>query len=120
MNRGLPNTEVLDFLQAKENKKYDIITNPPYYMALEFVQHSLDISPEGTKIAMLLRLTFLEGQKRGIFFKKYPPKTVYVFSSRVICAKNGDFDKIKSSAIAYAWFIWERGVIQEPIIKWIQ
>lgn len=86
--------------------------------AKEFVEKALEISMDSTKIAMFLKLTFLEGKARKILFKKYPPKTVYVFSSRVKCAKNGDFASIGSSAVAYAWFIWEKGFKGEPIIKW--
>lgn len=97
----------------------DIVTNPPYKQALEFVSHSLDVVDENSKVAMLLKIQFLEGQERYKFFKKSPPKTVYVFSKRILCAKNGDFTKIKSSAICYAWFIWEKGHKNDPIIRWI-
>ena len=32
---------------------------------------------------------------------------------------NGDFDKYsKSNAVTYAWFIWEKGNTNPPIIKW--
>ena len=119
INRGFPNTEVLDFFTAKETDGMDIITNPPYNIALEFIQHALDISEKGAKIAMLLKLTFLESQKRKAFFEKYPPVKLYVFSSRIVCAKNGDFKARYSSAIAYAWYIWEKGIRQDPVIKWI-
>ena len=71
------------------------------------------------KVAMFLKLTFLEGQSRRSLFEKYPPKKVYVFSKRVICAKNGDFDSISSSAVAYAWFIWEKGFQGKPQIDWL-
>ena len=53
------------------------------------------------------------------FFKINPPKTVYVSSSRLICALNGDFERFKSSAVAYAWFVWVKGYSGEPVIKWI-
>ena len=110
----------IDFL--KEEKPIipmDIITNPPYKYAKEFIEHALNISSDGTKIAMLLKLTFLEGQARRKLFKKYPPKTIYVFSGRVKCAKNADFDGMGSSAVCYAWFVWEKGFRGNPIIKWI-
>ena len=68
---------------------------------------------------MLFRLAFLEGQARYKLFNKYPPKRVYVFSKRLNCAKNGDFNKYKSSAIAFAWFIWEKGYIGDTKLKWI-
>lgn len=52
----------VDFLKATENPYGAIITNPPYKIALKFIEKALDISDEGTKIAMFLKLTFLEGK----------------------------------------------------------
>jgi hypothetical protein len=56
---------------------------------------------------------------RKELFKKHPPKIVYVSSSRLSCAKNGEFEKYPSSAVAYAWFVWIKGFKGDPIIKWI-
>lgn len=68
---------------------------------------------------MFLKLTFLEGKTRRVLFDKKQLKTVYVFSGRVKCAKNGKFDEIGSSAAAYAWFEFQKGYNDQPIIKWI-
>ena len=97
----------------------DIITNPPYKYASEFVEKALNTVSDGHKVAMFLKLLFLEGKARKELFKKYPPKTVYVMSSRMRCAKDGDFDKYRSSAVAYAWYVWEKGYTGNPTIKWI-
>ena len=113
-----PSTEQLDFLKCDERWAGDIITNPPYKNAAEFVEKSMEVVQEGAKIAMFLKLLFLEGQKRKQLFQKYPPKVVYVSSSRIQCAKNGDFEKYNHSAIAYAWFIWEKGYKGETVVKW--
>ena len=54
-------------------------------------------------------------------FEKYPPKTIYVSSSRLLCAKNALFEEMIAgggSAVAYAWYIWEKGYNGETIIKW--
>ena len=96
----------------------DIITNPPYKLAEAFLLKSLDIIPEGNKVVLFLRLLFLEGQKRGEIFKKYPPKYVYVSRSRLLCSKNGIFDKKEPSAMAYAWYVFQKGNTSEPIIRW--
>lgn len=123
IDRGYEGTEILDFLKAeKQPLPYDIITNPPYKYAKEFIKHALDISMDGTKIAMFLKLTFLEGKARKKFFEEHPPKTVYVASGRLLCAKNAKFDemiKAGGSAAAYAWFVWEKGNKNPPTIKWI-
>lgn len=120
-DRGYVGTQIIDFLKYSNCDRFprDIITNPPYKYAKEFVEHALDISLNGVKVAMFLKLTFLEGKARKKLFKKYPPKAVYVFSSRVKCAKNGDFDSVGSSAVAYAWFVWQKGYNGETVIKWI-
>jgi len=96
----------------------DIITNPPYKYAREFVEHAIDIIPKKSKVAMFLKLSFLESIKRKKMFQKYPPKKVYVSSSRIVCAKNGDFKTYNQSAIAYAWFVWEKGYKGRTVIEW--
>lgn len=110
----------IDFLKEKNYTSFDIITNPPYHIAQEFLETALNIVREGGKVAMLLRLSFLEGRKRRELFDKYPPKTVYVSSGRFGCAKGGDFTACKDSksAVAHAWFVWEKGYTGDTVIKW--
>ena len=112
--------EILDFIEGDTGSwEGDIITNPPYSFAQEFVEKALATISDGSKVAMFLKLTFLEGKKRKSLFAKHPPKRVYVFSHRVTCAKGGDFASTKSSAVAYAWFIWEKGYSMDTIVRWI-
>ena len=100
----------------------DIITNPPYKFAKEFIEKSLSIIPNGNKVAMFLKLQFMEGKSRKELFKYNPPKTIYVSSSRLLCAKNADFDGMIAgggSAVAYAWYIWEKGYTGKTVVEWI-
>ena len=97
----------------------DIVTNPPYKNSVKYVKHCLDIVDNGAKVAMLLKLTFLESKERLNFFKEYPPKYIYVYSSRRFCAKNGDFTNF-SNAICFCWFVWIKGFKCEPVIRWIK
>ena len=117
--RGFGEKQPLDFLTVNTIFNGDIITNPPYKFALEFVKKALDTVNAGYKVAMFLKLQFLEGKARKKFFLDNPPQKVYVSSSRLNCALNGDFTQNKSSAIAYAWFLWVKGLKHDPIIKWI-
>ncbi len=112
--------EVLDFLND-DIKEWngDIITNPPYKYATEFVEKALSIVQDGSKVAMFLKIQFLEGKRRKQLFEKYPPKVIYISSSRLNCAKNGDFAKYQSSAMCYCWYVWEKGYCGDTIIKWI-
>lgn len=126
VQRDFPLDDVQDFLNIETScykLDYDIVTNPPYKRSLEFVLKALDLIEQGRKVCMFLKLTFLEGKSRyKELFSKYPPKTVYVFSERIMCAKNGDFEGMKAgggSAVAYAWFVWEKGFTGDTIVKWI-
>lgn len=115
--------EVFDFL-SMENQEWngDIITNPPYKYAKEFVEKALQIIPNGNKVAMFLKVQFLEGKERKKLFLNYPPKYIYVSSSRILCAKNAEFERMKQgggSAVAYAWYVWEKGYKGNTILKWI-
>lgn len=115
--------EVFDFL-SMENQEWngDIITNPPYKYAKEFVEKALRIIPEGKKVAMFLKVQFLEGKERKKLFLNYPPKYIYVSSSRILCAKNAEFERMRQgggSAVAYAWYVWEKGYKGNTILKWI-
>jgi len=110
---------VIDFLSFKPNKiNGDIITNPPFSKATDFLLKSMEILEVGSKLALLLRIQFLEGVKRAEIFKKYPPKVVYVASRNMRCAKNGDFKNATGNASTYCWFIWEKGFSGNPTIKW--
>lgn len=111
--------EVADFL-SPDNTRWDgdIVTNPPYAFARQFVEKALSIVSDGRKIAMFLKLTFLEGKHRAELFKLCPPRRVWVSHSRLKCAKNGDFEHTDGSATAYAWFVWEKGFKGTPEIHW--
>ena len=111
----------INFLECTKSFDGDIITNPPYKLAKEFVEHALTLITSGHRVAMFLKLTFMESQDRRDLFRKYPPKVIYVSSSRLKCAKNGDFEKYGkglSTAVAYAWYIWEKGYTGSTTVKW--
>lgn len=111
----------IDFLSI-DNLKWngDIVTNPPYKYAKEFVEKALEIIPAGNKVAMFLKIQFMESKGRKHLFKSQPPKTIHVSSSRLLCAKNGDFDHLKKngSAVSYCWFVWEKGYSGDTKINW--
>ena len=108
----------VDYLTTKSYPG-DILTNPPYKYAQEFVEHSMEILDDNNYCIMLLKIQFLEGKKRRKLFDKYPPKYVYVNSERQTCYINGDMSKKMSSASCYCWFIWQKGFKGEPIIRWL-
>lgn len=121
VNRGYGISGV-DFLSI-DNMAWDgdIITNPPYIYAKEFIEKALQIIPNGKKVAMFLKVQFMEGKGRKPLFVNFPPKTIWVSSSRINCAKNGNFENLRisgGSAVAYAWYVWEKGYSGTTGLKW--
>jgi SAM-dependent methyltransferase len=107
-----------DFLDYGQDG-YDVVFgNPPYSLAEEFIRHSLDLVVPNGYVYFLLRLSFLEGIKRGKgFFQEYPPKIVYVCSRRPsFYMTNG---RNTTDTLAYAMFLWQKGWEDKPEIDWL-
>ncbi|WP_262336691.1 DNA methyltransferase family protein [Limosilactobacillus fermentum] len=113
--------EQYDFINGKPKKfDGDIVTNPPFKYASDFIIRSLDSIKDGHKACMFLKLQFLEGQTRKKeLFSRRELKHIFVYSKRITTAKNGDFDKYKSTALCNAWFVWEKGYDGLPSVDWI-
>jgi hypothetical protein len=96
----------------------NIVTNPPFKFAEEFIWKGLELISKGKKLCLFLRILFLEGKKRERLFSQCPPKIVYVSRSRIWTARNGRFNLMKGSMVGYSWFVWVKGFKGNPIIKW--
>lgn len=94
-NRGYAKQHlVLDFLKQEDKLfsfEHDILTNPPYKYATEFVLKALELLHEGCKCYMFLKLTFLEGKRRYIelFKDTPPPQRLCLFRARPLRQKRG-------------------------------
>jgi len=96
INRGV------DYLKLKNIVGLNIIlTNPPYSLALKFLEKSLG---EAKTVIYLLRLNFLGSQKRHKFWSLNPPTHLFVLSKRPSFTEDGNTDSTE-----YAWFAWDRG-----------
>lgn len=104
-----------DILQVDGNflSKYDvIITNPPFSIAQEILEHILDnVDLEETKVIMLLRLNFLGSQKRHEFWKKHLPDRIHVLSKRPSFTGQG------TDSQEYAWFVWDKNGVSKNHIN---
>ena len=61
--------EQLDFLSCTEPMPCsDIVTNPPFKCAKEFVEKALSLVDDGRYVCMFLKLIFLEGKSRRSLF----------------------------------------------------
>lgn len=100
-----------------------IVTNPPFKNANEFVQHALSLCP---KVMMLLRLAFIESDRRGPILDNGHLARVHVFRNRLPMMHRAgqgivEAEKRTSSAMAFAWFVWDRkhsGPIELRRISW--
>ena len=93
-----------DFLKDDtEYIEYDlIIGNPPYSLAQEFIDRSLELLAPGGRLIFLLRTNFLESKKRFEWWQDKLPKGLYVLSKRPSFTGKG------TDATSYSWFVWER------------
>ena len=106
----------IDFLEWTKPWTHSIVTNPPFKLAEEFVEKSMELGCD--KLIMFSKLAFLEGQKRSRLLESTHLKYAYVFRKRVQLTRNGLPYK-NGGMIPFAWYVWERGFMGEPIIRWI-
>lgn len=100
-----------------------IVTNPPFKLAGEFVAQALHLCP---RVVMLLRLAFLESQRRSDILDTGYLARVHVFKNRLpMMHRSGRGTKVaktNSSAMAFAWFVWDKnhvGPTELHRIQWI-
>ena len=106
---GCPVASYSDYLAFDEsNLGWDlIVTNPPYTLALEFIQKSFKLSSslwaDHALIAMLLRVNFVGSGERAEFHNEHPSELL-VTPRRPSFTYDG-----KTDATEYAWFVWGTG-----------
>jgi hypothetical protein len=83
-----------------------IVTNPPFKLAAEFVTHALTLCP---KVIMLLRLAFLESERRTAILDCGMLARVHVFRNRLpMMHRDGWTGNKVTNPTAFAWFVWDR------------
>ena len=107
---GCPDsTARLDFLMTRRAPPgvEAICTNPPFKNADDFVRHALTLNV--AKVVMLLRLAFLESERRADILDGGQLARVHLFRKRLPFMHRHGYDgpKNSSSAMPFAWFVWE-------------
>jgi hypothetical protein len=94
-----------DFLTEKLPQGCEmILSNPPFQLAEAFVRHAIKICP---RVIFLLRLAFLESERRTDILENAGLARIYVFRNRLPMAHRAGWTGPKaSSAMAFAWFFW--------------
>ncbi|HEX9321788.1 MAG TPA: class I SAM-dependent methyltransferase [Xanthobacteraceae bacterium] len=83
-----------------------IVTNPPFRHADAFVAHALELVPLA---AMLLRLAFLESERRSPILDTGKLARIHVFRNRLPMMHRAGWEGPRaSSSIPFAWFVWNR------------
>lgn len=104
-NRGYGTTGV-DFLATFYQSHSNLITNPPFDLAEEFVAKGLAVATD--RLCLLMRLAFIEGGGRyERVWRDDPPTRVWAFSERIRIVKNR-VEARGSSMTPYAWYVWDR------------
>lgn len=108
-----------DFLFEQDLLAPNVVTNPPFKLVDEFVLHSIHLGAE--KIAIFMRLAWLEGRARHKkLWEPHPPIRIWTFCGRQTLWRGDDPNaKDTGGAIAFSWFIWERGYHGAPAMGWL-
>ena len=108
-----------DFLFEQDLLAPNIVTNPPFKLADEFVLHALHLG--AVKVAIFMRLAWLEGKARhAALWGPHPPARVWTFCGRQTLWRGDDPNpQDKGGAIAFAWFVWEHGHTGKPELGWL-
>jgi len=94
-----------------------IVTNPPFNLAYEFIEHAIrDLQVQ--KLCLLMKLSALEGRKRATLLEETHLSRVWVFKNRIQLTRNGE-EMRSGGMMAFAWFVWERDWDKKPEIGWI-
>lgn len=112
----------IDFLMVEEMPENCscILTNPPYKYTSDFIEHSMELLPDGGEAIFLLNVNCLAGKDRfRRFYSKNMLKEVYLYSSRIKCAKNGHFEQVTGNAVNYAWFVFQKGHEGTTNLYWL-
>lgn len=107
----------IDFLMERSVPDHvgAIITNPPFKLADEFAEHAVRLVP---KVAMLLRLAFLESKGRTVLLENSHLARVHVFRERLPMMHRDGWEGPKTtSTTAYAWFVWDQSHLGPPILN---
>lgn len=82
-----------------------VVMNPPYRLALQFVQRAIaEVAPRYGTVAALLRLNWLAGQRRRAFHQQCP-SDVYVLAKRPSFIRKS-YITTGTDATDYGWFVW--------------
>lgn len=110
---------IRDFLMAPPKPVYDtVVTNPPFSLAREFIEHGLRcVRPEG-RVIILHRLNWLGTHKRSLWLKSMPLEQVVVISRRPVWEIDGRPDN-RADTYEYCFLCFRHGWGKSPRLSWM-
>lgn len=111
----------VDFTLEQSALAPNVVTNPPFKLATMFARKALELSPK--KVALLLKIGFLEGPTRSDLFDAAPLARIWVIRRRVSFLRGGTEAVSmngKGGMVAYAWFVWDKDHSGPPTIGWLE
>lgn len=100
---------------------FTVLMNPPFSLAQAFVEKAKEMGAR--KIICFQRFAWWEGsrdtgKKRGQWWEKHRPNRIYICGDRADCWRVDipPEERTSSSPTAHAWFVWEQGQPQGPLV----
>lgn len=90
---------VQDFLSTTEALAPAIVTNPPFNLAAEFIQHAL-FTLGVDYLALYLKATFYHADERFALFEEFKPARICPLTFRV------DFSGEGRPTMETSWYLW--------------
>lgn len=102
----------------------DIVTNPPYGKAEDFIRWALRKGPsQARRLAVLVRLDFLASQRRHALFTEHEPQYVMVLSRRPSMPPGDRPDlEAKGGQHDFMWLVFDRrrGHYARCEVRWLK
>lgn len=94
-------------------ENWGIITNPPFNLAVKFIEHGLALKPD--MLALVLKATFWHAKSRRELFERTKPAAIYPLTWRP------DFLNKGAPTMDICWTVWRRdhvgATIYKPLVK---
>jgi Predicted DNA modification methylase len=98
---GVGHGKAFDILAMRELPAPNIVTNPPFNIAGQIIEHLMAMRPK--KMALLLKASFWHAKTRRRLFDAYPPSKIIALTWRP------DFLHLKRPTMEVMWCVWEEG-----------
>lgn len=107
----------VDFFEDHRQRD-NIVSNPPYKLGEKFVHHALTVTER--KVAIVMRISFLAGQRRLVtLYQAHQPEVVVILSKRPSMPPGGTDIPAKGGTADYCWLVWSRDHSGPTHVVWV-